>query len=89
MRNLAARTAMGVAAMAAAMSLAWTFLVPAGQTWPSLALAALAGVAAVWGIASSVRPTLQMSDVIRGVDADLPRVPAAVKARVASPRAAS
>jgi len=89
MKNLAARTAMGVAAMAAATSLAWTVLVPAGQTWPSLALAALAGVAAVWGVASSIRPTLQMCDVIRGVEGELARVPVVAKSGVASPRAAS
>jgi hypothetical protein len=77
MKNFASRTGISLAVLAAVMSVVFALYVPYGYPWPSVAWAALACAAAVWMAKSSSRPTRLMSDVLRDVDAESPRTPAA------------
>jgi len=89
MKKHASRTGISVAVSAAAMSVVCTVVIPYGYPWPSLAWAVLACAAAVWVAKVSSSPIPQMSDVIRGVEAESPRVPAALGRGVVSRRAVS
>jgi hypothetical protein len=89
MKNFASRTGSSAAISAAVMSVVLAPFVPIGHPWASLAWAVLACAAAVWVAQNSIRPTPQMSDVIRDVEAESPRVLAAPEHGVVSTRAVS
>ena len=84
MMNLASRTGSLLAVSAAAISIVLASFVPYGHPWASLSWAVLACAAAVWAAQSSSRPTPQMSDVIRNVEAEPPRIPVAMARGMAS-----
>jgi ABC-type uncharacterized transport system permease subunit len=63
-----------VAVSAATMSAALAVLVPSGQPWTSLAFAVLACAAAGWAKQSLTSPQPTMSDLIREIEAEAPRV---------------
>ncbi len=77
MKHIASRTGIGVAVSAAALSIVFALFVPYAYPWPSVAWALVACAAAVWAATSSREPTQSMGDVIDGVEAESPRVPAA------------
>jgi hypothetical protein len=77
MKRVVSRTGIGIVIMAIAMSVVCAALIPYGHPWPSFAWAALACAAAVWVAKASISPSPSMSDVIRDVEAEAPRVSAA------------
>jgi hypothetical protein len=83
LKNFGSRTGMGVAGTAAAMSIAWAFLLPYGYPWPSVAWAILACAVLVAMAMKSVPQTPSVFDVITDVEAEPARIPVAVAARVA------
>jgi hypothetical protein len=87
MKNVASRTGISVAVLAAAMAVVCAFFVPYGYPWPSLAWAVLACAVALGVAKSSIRPNPRMSDVIGDVEAESSRVPAAREREVVSTRA--
>jgi len=74
MKHVAARVAVGLVVAATTVSVVWTFLLRHGGPWPSLACAVVACAAAVWLARISTTVTPLMSDVIRGVEAEPPRL---------------
>lgn len=77
MKRVVSKTGIGVVTTAITMSVICAAFVPYGHPWLSLAWAALACAAGVWVVKSSSSPSPLMSDVIRDVEAESPRVSAA------------
>jgi hypothetical protein len=72
MRSFASRTGSSAAISAVVVSVVLVPFVPFSHPWASLAWAVLASAAVVWVAQSSIRPTPQMIEVIREVEAELP-----------------
>jgi hypothetical protein len=77
------RTGIIVAVSAAIMSIVWQLFSSYGYPWPSLGWLFLACAAGAWAATRGDRASRSMSDVIRDVEAESGRVPAALKRGVA------
>jgi hypothetical protein len=70
-----------VAVSAALTSVALAVVAPYGQPWTSLSFAVVACALAVWARQSLAAPLPSMSDVIREIEAEGPRVPGSRRRR--------